>query len=269
MSKVPTQTFIVRLPVDKARRVARIVDELGSSYYSVDEFIGVAVENQLALEGPVEDVKVSNIRERAPTPQASPSLSPTPARPIKSAGDRPSSTKARSSAPTPGAGTGTAIELLCRPDIEGLVLHDPMNGARERLSPYANRLTPFLAGPRTLANLTIRGSSPSVDVYVDTAAKAARVLGFRLRTEDDAAGRRGRRRRSTGWPIGEDESKSVIRYRNCFMFSTMSKGVFGGPLLDLGLVAVADGKSFLTETGAAFARSRRFRLSTNLRMWTS
>jgi len=37
------------------------------------------------------------------------------------------------------------------------------------------------------------------------------------------------------------------------MFSTEARNSFGGPLLELGLVAVDEGRAFLTDVGAAFA----------------
>ena len=110
----------------------------------------------------------------------------------------------------------------------------------------------------SLANLSTHRDSPSAETFLDLTAKASRNLGLRLRTEDDAANRRGRLRRSTAWPVGDDESKSLIRYRNCFEEAAEKEKKsrrFTGPLLDLGLVTVAEGKVFLTETGALFANA--------------
>jgi hypothetical protein len=248
MTDTPTQSLIVRLPADKARRVICIVDLPGSAYDSVDEFIRVAVENQLTLESAPNSGSAQAALDgsSAHTQSAGKATPSGPAAPSKAQKGGPALS-------TPVAANAAIGEVLGRPDLEGLIRHEPMPTAGHALSSFTNRLTPLLAGPRVLANLSVDGNAPSVDTYRDLTAKAARAFGFRLRSEDDVAGRRGRYRRSTAWPVGDDESKSLIRYRSCFMFMAEPKGGLTGPLLDLGLVAVADGKVFLTDSGAEFA----------------
>jgi hypothetical protein len=254
MRDSPTQSLIIRLPADKARRIVRIVDRPGSAYESVDEFIRVAVENQLTMEGDLENLRVADPSEdlRAPVPTDAPNKSGAPnTAPAVAAPPKPS---ARVPTPEtlvpPAQATG---DLLRLPTVEGLRLHVAAPTSGPPLSSFTNRLTPLIAGPRALANLSADGSSPSVDLFLDLTAKASRALGLRLRAQDDAASRRGRHRRSTAWPVGDDESKSLIRYRNCFMFMPDKKGGFTGPLLDLQLVTVVDGRVFLTDSGALLA----------------
>lgn len=249
MADSAAQSLIVRLPAKTARSIVRIVDLPGSAYRSVDEFIRIAVENQLALDGAPDGrlAPSDGSAEREVAAAASPRSAAAP--PAAAAAP-----KAPASA-TPKMGLESSADLLRRPDvIDPENLHGTIPTAGLPLSSFTNRLTPLLAGPRVLANLYAGRGAPTIDSYLDLTAKAARVIGFRLRTEDDAAGRRGRARRSTAWPTGEDESKSLIRYRSCFMFQP-EKGGFSGPLLALGLVAVVDGTPFLTEVGAAFACS--------------
>lgn len=235
----PTQSLIVRLPADKARQVVGIVDNPASAYSSVDEFIRLAVENQLTLDDPhlgVDPRSRQAVSSRVSQP-GSDTLTGSSApveMPVK---------------PVPGEPTE---RLLLRPEVGGIPLREPTKGRGEPLSSFTNRLTPLLAGPRALANLSHSGEAPLTDAYLDLTAKVARVFGARLRAEDEAAGRRGRHRRSTAWPIGDDESKSLIRYRNCFMFTPEPKGS-SGPLIDLGLVTVVDGRAYLTDSGASFA----------------
>lgn len=255
MSSIPTQTLIVRLPAEKARRIARIVESSDSGYGSVDEFIRVAVENQLTMESDASGLDTPR------TPDPGPGPSPGAARHESGAPSGAAATglalpKPPPPAPTPreSAPLGRASEeLLHRPDAAGLPLRAPTPTSDQPLSSFTNRLTPMIAGPRVLANLSKNGRSPSVIQFLDLTAKASRALGLRLRMEDDAANRRGRHRRSTAWPVGDDEGKSLIRYRTCFMFAPAKNGGFTGPLLDLRLVAVVDGNVFLTESGSALA----------------
>jgi hypothetical protein len=146
-------------------------------------------------------------------------------------------------------------ELLKLPQGQYL-LKPPMATTGYVLEALTNRLSPLVAGPRVLANLTsATGSAPKMDVFTELCARAARDLGLRLRSEDDESGRRGRMRRSTAWPVGDDEAKSLIRYRNSFMLNADSKGA-GGPLVEFGLVAVEENHAFLTEVGASMAIER-------------
>ncbi len=243
------QSLIVKLPAATSRGILRIVDLPGSAYASVDEFIRIAVENQLTLEngdsGPssteIAASEVGVVHDRAAQRQGEGSRAP--AAPERESIDA-----------TPGAELSRSLEeLLERPDVAGLDLLPAFPASGRPLSSFTNRLTPLLAGPRVLANLSVGAHVPSVDSYLDLTAKAARLLGLRLRVEDDNSGRRGRLRRSTAWPIGDDESKSLIRYRNCFMFASDKKDLFVGPLVELGLVAVAKDHVFLTAAGATFA----------------
>jgi hypothetical protein len=244
------QSLIIRLPADKARRIIGIVDKQDSAYESIDEFIRVAVENQLTMEGNGEELTLSDTSDvmRTACLQALAN---------KSAASKHSSApqfepKVLGRAPDVPPVAPSSEDLLRLPTTEGLGLRAPVPQSELALSSFTNRLLPLIVGPRALANLSAEGS-PSVDLFLDLTAKASRTFGLRLRAEDDAANRRGRLRRSTAFPVGDDESKSLIRYRNCFMFVPDKKGGFVGPLLDLQLVTVDEGRVFLTETGASFA----------------
>ena len=251
MSETPTQPFLVRLPSESARRIAGIVDQTSSGYESLAEFIRVAVENQLTLEEASED-KSTPADQGKRRPLASRSASGVLAPPVK----RSKSSGVRRATPAvPKSAFSDYATLLARPVLGGMACRDRAAPSGGALSSFTNRLSPFLASPRALANLTTGGAPPSAELFADAAAKAARSLGFRLLTEDEASGRRGRQRRSTAWPVGDDESKSLIRFRNCFMFTGDARSGFTGPLLDLGLVVIVGGDVFLTETGASFARA--------------
>lgn len=232
-SNDPRQTFVVRLAPEKARRMTVLVDDPASAYGTVDEFIAVAIENQLALEGPGL-VETASVRL------------PAISRPAESVNRQPAR-----------ADLDVVLDrdLLSRPQVQELTTLPKAPSSGSSLSPFTNRLTPLLAGPRVLANMLLLGQEPMMDVLADVTARQARRLGLRLRDEDERAGRRGRYRRSTAWPIGDDESKSYIRFRNCFMYTGDAKSGFAGPLLELGLVAVKENRAALTESGARFAEA--------------
>ena len=250
MTDNPMQSLVVRLPSDKARRITGIVDAPGSGYESIDEFIRVAVENQLTMEAghtpPLESKPSRSKGERE-------------ASELRSgwATDKSASTLPRSSGPAVPKATSSELESpeawLHLPETAGIALERAAVTQGVAFSSFTNRLAPILAGPRVLANLSSEVGAPTTDVFLDVVAKAARSLGLRLRSEDDAAGRRGRYRRSTAWPVGDDESKSLIRYRNSFMFASEKTGGFSGPLLELGLAVVISGHVYLTHEGALVA----------------
>jgi hypothetical protein len=241
MSEIPLQPFLIRIPSEQARRVTSRVNLPDSAYESVSEFILVAIENQLALEEvdePSAHVKVE------PTGRGS------GARKAKHDG-RPTRTdmvtlEPRKSAARPLVG---GLALLRRPGGGQLPVRSGLPQTGRALSAFTNRLAPLIAGPRVLANMTDADGPPPIEAAAEQAAKSAREFGFKLYAEDEQAGRRGRHRRSIGWPIGDDESKSLMRFRSSFMFAAESDGKVSGPLVEFGLVTTEGGKLFLTEQG--------------------
>jgi hypothetical protein len=143
-------------------------------------------------------------------------------------------------------------QLLRRPESAVPTASFAVEVGVEPLSAFTNRLGPLIAGPRVLVNLTRETEAPPVDVFVDTTARAARALGLRLRAEDEAAGRRGRHRRWTAWPVGEDEAKTLVRFRKTFLLRKESGGA-AGPLVDLGLAVVSDRRVLPTDAGLELA----------------
>lgn len=251
MAKQLPQTLIVRIPAETNRRIVHCIDSPDSPYGSIDEFIRVAVENQLTIEG--AEIQVS---EELTASDALP-LQLRPERLRREGNVRrldPPDRMSTSPSPTlDGENLRSVEEFLRLPDLDGVQTREPSSATGAPLSSFTNRLAPLLAGPRVLANLSASGSAPSADTYLDVTARASRAFGLRLRDEDDEAGRRGRHRRSIAWPVSEDESKSLIRYRNCFMFTPDKKVNFAGPLLELRLITIVGGKVYLTSDGANFA----------------
>ena len=112
-----------------------------------------------------------------------------------------------------------------------------------------NRLSPLKASVRTLANLAVNGGEwPRLRDFQARAGHAARECGLRLRTEDRAAGRRGRMKRSVAWPIGANPATALERYAVAFTLA-LDGGVATGPLATLSLATLVDGRVALTEHG--------------------
>jgi hypothetical protein len=116
-----------------------------------------------------------------------------------------------------------------------------------------NRLSPLKGSVRALANLGIRdGEWPWLLDFQAEAGHAARECGVRLLSEDRAAGRRAREKRSVAWPIGSNPVAALERYAFAFTLS-VEGATAAGPLATLGLATVADGRAVLTEPGWEFA----------------
>jgi len=81
----------------------------------------------------------------------------------------------------------------------------------------------------------------------------AREVGLDIRKQDERSGRRGRRRRWTGWPVGADEAASLARFRSHFL-GRIDREADESPLLALGLVGIINGEVGLTSEGWQFAR---------------
>ncbi len=249
---------MIQVPSGLARRITEIVDYDDAPYASISEFLKVAAENQLILEqsrninieGALEDsgqLSRPSLPARVRTEQvrrnqhAAPTLS-------ESNTESPS---LRLDAIAHGEAISTSALLGIPTSISSV--KPPSISAGEPLTALTNRLSPLLAGPRVLANLTkALGEPPRIDSFTEAGARAARQLGLLLRDEDDLAGRRGRMRRSTAWPVGDDEAKSLIRYRNSFMLSSDGKGAVG-PLVDFRFVSLEGAEVYLTDVGAAVA----------------
>jgi hypothetical protein len=146
--------------------------------------------------------------------------------------------------------------LLQIPDVGRVIVAEaipPTDGAS--LSPFTNRLNPLVVPLRVLANATVMLDGVSVNDFTRAVPILAREVGMRLKREDELRARRGRQRRWTGWPVGEDVDASLARFRNSFLLKSGSGGEATGPLVDLGLVAVSD-RLLLTARGLEIAADK-------------
>ena len=214
---MPTQTFVVRLDAELARRVMSTLNAPGQGYDSLDELLSVALVNQLSAE----TAFTKTMPDAASTPTIS-QIHGTLLRPTSAA-----------------TAKHLAVPAKC---ADGLFI-------------LTNRLSPLKVATRVLANLsalvTRLGDDrrwPIIDTFRTTAGHAARALGFALQRHAWPDPSTGRDKRWIGYPVGRDERASLARFAVSF---TVSKNDgTAGPLVILGLATVVDGgRIALTEAG--------------------
>jgi hypothetical protein len=205
------QTFVVLLSDDLARRVRSFLKSGERGYASFNEFVEVALFNQLNME-------------------ATGSLAEGPPGTVEEVQENHSALLARPEGPSP-------VPLA----------EDPVR-LTEALFVLTNRLSPIKMATRVLANLAAKDDWPSVEKFRQRAARAARELGRRLRREDEEAGHGGLARRWIGYPIGHDERATLDRF--IYSFTVVARdGAAGGPLAVLGLAGIVEGRVALTGQG--------------------
>lgn len=235
------QQFVVHLPPELARRAMDEVNSPGSPYDSFSELVAVAVENQLALETLTDELPDQG--------RTASQIGPNTA----VVADARPETISDVTTPQPTAAKSiSAIDLLGRPEAQQIPTQAPAEVGDEPLTQFTNRLNPLVAGTRVLVNMVANAGPPEIDAFVQAAAVAARDLGLRLRAEDVRAGRRGRHRRWTAWPVGDDEVKSLTRFRKSFLMSRNGKSA-DGPMVQLGLATGVDGVAYPTEASVELA----------------
>lgn len=214
----PRYRLIVDLPAGLARDASTMIGQ-GQPYQSMSDLLIAAVANQVHLE------RASDLTRWGGTVTASPM------------GEQ----EVESSNNWMG---------LPREEPPGLLKSLDSTGP---LSPFTNRLAPLIAPLRVLAALQAEAVGPIPwDRLVDQGALCARQVGLTIREQDERAGRRGRRRRWTGWPVGGDEAASLSRFRSHFL-GRIDREPEDSPLVALGLIGHLDGYVGLTQRGWQFA----------------
>lgn len=206
------QITIIRLDESLAREMRTKVAAPNSGYRSVDEFVEVAIRNQLVLQS---------------EPHALESV-------VGGADERPAGFR----------------PLLARPDAKLLPAFATPGPSEAAISALTNRLSPLKIALRVACNLASETEWPTIRAFHEAAAQCARMVGVRLRAEEQRSGTRGAERRSTAYPCGEDERKALDRF--IAHFTTAKRpGSAPGPLEILGLAALADGRLHLSADGWA------------------
>ncbi len=236
----------------------------GGAYRDISEFIAVAVENQLRIELEDGDPNQAPAAEQAqslPASRQDAAITEVHAKPQRGSA-KSGGRGAKKAAPRTTEPDGiTSMAFMDAADVERL-LELPDTGrlapgsepvvSTASLSPFTNRLNPIVVPVRVLANMVTSAGAATVVEFTRVAPAVAREVGLRLRSEDDEQRRRGRAKRATGWPVGEDAVASIARFRKSFLL-IVEAGVPTGPLVDLGLVSVVDGRVHLTHTGIEVA----------------
>jgi hypothetical protein len=150
-------------------------------------------------------------------------------------------------APTSAALGGDLARLLLRPDQSSTPLADPVEPVGQ-LQFLTNRFGPLKLATRVLANLVDEDGWPELVAFHAQASALARSVGRRLRTEDLERGRRGSNRRWIAYPVGEDERAAFGRYVFSFTLVDGDAGA-AGPLAQLGLAVIENGRAALTRRG--------------------
>jgi len=201
------QTLIVSLEPEIVRRTRKYVGE-HSNYETLSEFVAVAIENQLALEGALPTTRG--------VPRSSHESGVDEARP-----------------PVPSDATLALLKKPTRSRRSAAV--DPT--ADRALPSFTNRLLPVKVAARVLSNVD---EQETLARFQRLAAQAARELGLRVRQEDEEAGRRGWSRRWVALPVGQDPEAALNRFTHHFTLVLASDGRLHGPLAALGLAAIDD-----------------------------
>jgi hypothetical protein len=245
-----TQTLCVQLDNAVARRARQHLASGTSGYSSLNELVEVAIENLLNMEG-ASPAKISPRESRTPSGARDGkqlSDSPNRSRTISSPEWSFESLRGALAHVTHGANAHPLLaQITTVSPVSVAPLTKPPNHLAT-LSSFTNRLSPLKIGVRVCANVQQQvGTGPDLLAFRRAAAEAGRMLGLWLRMADDRSDSEARR--WVGYPVGDEEMKTLARFAKHF---TIDVGIAGahGPLADLGLANIDDaGCVSLTQDG--------------------
>lgn len=139
---------------------------------------------------------------------------------------------------------GPPVDLLSRPAPTPPIALATATLEDEPLSVFTNRLSPLKVAVRVLANLASE-QWPTLSEFHEHAGRCARDIGLRFKNLPND-------RRWIGYPVGEDEEKSLARFVSSFTL-TLKDGEAKGPLAILGLASIETDRICLTRDGWRFA----------------
>jgi hypothetical protein len=235
---VGSQSFYLRMPDGLARRLNSFLDDPASGYESIEEFVAVAVRNQLNAD-------------RAPTLMGGREI-----RTVESAegnASAPIRTKRHSLGDLADETAG--FELFGQPPLQAnAALATKVENVDERLFALTNRLSQLKVAVRVCANMATPGHWPELKEFQTKAAATARSVGVMLRDRPPIklTSTGGSFRVAVGYPIGEEPEKAQARFISSFTIGVIGDRVVG-PLAILGLANVVDGRVALTEAGWRFS----------------
>ena len=225
------QTLVVRVDEALSRQVRAFLVNAQHGYGSLDEFIEVALTNQLNVEGE----SLLSLRELQ--------LRRT------SEGQTELVSTSQSEAAVDGGARAAGSALLNRPaPTAGLPLAPDPSPSDQTLFVFTNRLSPIKVAARVLASLSLEGSWPELERFRKAAAEAARELGLHLRATDrlqgEAAGRRW-----IAYPVGADVEKAKSRFVTSFTINAATGAPASGPMALLALANIIEDRVALTRAG--------------------
>ncbi len=169
-----TQTLIIRVDEGLSRWVRAFLVKAHHGYSSLDEFVEVALTNQLSVEA----ADLRHIQERPDRGERRKERERrAPLAEDGTANNDPN--------PVGAAEVGGIDSVLRRPPpTPQLKLAQDPQLSSQALFVFTNRLSPIKVAVRVLANLASEGEWPEPGRFRDTAAVTARNLGLRLRAAE-------------------------------------------------------------------------------------
>lgn len=221
--------YIVDVPSHLAERIRKLIES--GEYVDLQEFVRVAIENQLHLQelpqGPVTEGE---------------------------AADQPLHNQHLSSLLT-----NLPLNLLAIPARELPTLLNPQKPSSITIWGLYNRVFPAKVAIRVMYNLAALRASPSIDLkeVQSEASRSARQLGTELSYLDAKARKLHGEKMATGLPLGSRD-RSTLRYEEMFVGTLGKDDTPQGLPAELGFAALIreKGKAVigLTELGARFAK---------------
>jgi Arc/MetJ-type ribon-helix-helix transcriptional regulator len=221
--------YIVDVPATLAERIRKLVES--GEYADLQEFVRVAIENQLHLQ----ELPAGPVTEREANGQ--PALNQRLSSPLV---DRP-------------------LNLLALPSRELPTLLHPQKPNNTTIWGLYNRIFPAKVAIRVMCNLAALRGSPSIDLkeVQSEASRAARQLGNELSYLDARARKLHGEKMATGLPLGSRD-RSTLRYEEMFVGSLGKGDTPQGLPAELGFATLLreKGKAVIgpTELGARFAK---------------
>ncbi len=226
--------IISNIPPEIVRKIKDLIDK--QVYKDLDEFVRVSVENLLSLES---------------------SLSPKPN--IDLMPDKTGSDYASVIDKLKLNTDDSIIVEMPEPKFEDLKYPNVIKEKDMWIWGQINKIFPIKFNIRYLFNLLKDGKdSMDLEEFYQKASNTGREFGMLLAKYDDENNRKRDERLSTGFPTGEEKSKTFARFSSQFIGYRRSDGIMAGALFVLKFANLKREKSKykigLTKSGLQFAK---------------
>jgi hypothetical protein len=241
---------VVTVPPGFLNDINGLVKE--GKYSGVDEFLEVAIFNQLNLE---KEPITGN-------PILDPEKQSEPINDVTVEKDRTYSKVKKSIV----LKTSQLVELSS--NYDDVVIIEPPDEDKVTsgiLWGQYNKIFPIKLTTRILANLLKENNEISLNEFKEIASDAARRLGISILDIDKSKRRKKGERLSTALPMGDDPYKSMTRFKNHFIGDVDRKGMLFGAPFKLKFINVVERKIGITKYGLSFAQLRNPLLDDNIK----